>query len=151
MELFNNLLMGLSTALEPNNLLFCLIGVVIGTAIGVLPGIGPIPTVALLLPFTFGARWPGPLWLWRWRCRWRCILRGKNAVAHAVREIDHHTDDKPDDKPKPGFTRQADHQIECRDRSERGGNPNGRSFETTRQFRLLNPENKNSDRDDHKR
>ena len=53
-SLFDNLLMGLTTALQPNNLLFCLIGVVIGTAIGVLPGIGPIPTIALLLPFTFG-------------------------------------------------------------------------------------------------
>lgn len=54
MELFDNLLLGLATALQFNNLLYCLIGVVIGTAIGVLPGIGPIPTVALLLPFTFG-------------------------------------------------------------------------------------------------
>jgi TctA family transporter len=54
MELFDNLLIGLTTALQPNNLLFCLIGVVIGTAIGVLPGIGPIPAIALLLPFTFG-------------------------------------------------------------------------------------------------
>ena len=54
MELFDNLLLGLSTALQFNNLLYCLIGVVIGTAIGVLPGIGPIPTIALLLPFTFG-------------------------------------------------------------------------------------------------
>lgn len=54
MELFDNLLLGLSTALQFNNLVYCLIGVVIGTAIGVLPGIGPIPTVALLLPFTFG-------------------------------------------------------------------------------------------------
>ncbi len=54
MELFDNLLLGLSTALQWNNLLYCLIGVVIGTAIGVLPGIGPIPTIALLLPFTFG-------------------------------------------------------------------------------------------------
>ncbi|MCU4182484.1 tripartite tricarboxylate transporter permease [Bosea sp. BH3] len=54
MELFDNLLMGLSTAMQLNNLGFCLIGVLIGTAIGVLPGIGPIPTIALLLPFTFG-------------------------------------------------------------------------------------------------
>jgi TctA family transporter len=54
MELFTNLALGLATALQFNNLIFCLIGVVIGTAIGVLPGIGPIPTVALLLPFTFG-------------------------------------------------------------------------------------------------
>lgn len=54
MELFDNLLIGLSTALQFKNLGFCLIGVLIGTAIGVLPGIGPIPTIALLLPFTFG-------------------------------------------------------------------------------------------------
>jgi putative tricarboxylic transport membrane protein len=54
MDLFDNLALGLATALQWNNLLFCLIGVIIGTAIGVLPGIGPIPTVALLLPFTFG-------------------------------------------------------------------------------------------------
>jgi len=54
MELFDQLLLGFSTALQPDNLVFCLIGVLIGTAIGVLPGIGPIPTVALLLPFTYG-------------------------------------------------------------------------------------------------
>ncbi|MFC5067254.1 tripartite tricarboxylate transporter permease [Flaviflagellibacter deserti] len=54
MELLDHLILGFSTALQPGNLLFCLIGVLIGTAIGVLPGIGPIPTVALLLPFTFG-------------------------------------------------------------------------------------------------
>jgi TctA family transporter len=54
MELFDNLLLGLSTALQFNNVLYCLFGVLVGTAIGVLPGIGPIPTVALLLPFTFG-------------------------------------------------------------------------------------------------
>ena len=61
MDLFDNLLLGLSTALELNNLGLCLIGVLIGTAIGVLPGIGPIPTVALLLPFTFGLSPPGAM------------------------------------------------------------------------------------------
>lgn len=45
--------LGFSVALEPNNLLFCFIGVLIGTLIGVLPGIGPSATVALLLPLTF--------------------------------------------------------------------------------------------------
>lgn len=54
MELIDNLMIGFSTALQLQNVLFCLLGVLIGTAIGVLPGIGPIPTVALLLPFTFG-------------------------------------------------------------------------------------------------
>ena len=54
MELFDNLMIGFSTALQWNNLLYCLIGALIWTMIGVLPGIGPVPTVALLLPFTFG-------------------------------------------------------------------------------------------------
>jgi putative tricarboxylic transport membrane protein len=44
---------GLSVALEWHNLLFALIGVTLGTAVGVLPGIGPALTVALLLPITF--------------------------------------------------------------------------------------------------
>jgi TctA family transporter len=54
MELLNNLMIGFSTVLEWHNLLYCLFGALIGTMIGVLPGIGPVPTVALLLPFTFG-------------------------------------------------------------------------------------------------
>ncbi len=45
---------GFAAALTPANLLFCSIGVVTGTAIGVLPGIGPVTTMALLLPITFG-------------------------------------------------------------------------------------------------
>jgi putative tricarboxylic transport membrane protein len=44
---------GFSVAFEPINLLFAGIGVVLGTAVGVLPGIGPALTVALLLPVTF--------------------------------------------------------------------------------------------------
>jgi putative tricarboxylic transport membrane protein len=44
---------GLLVALQPSNLLFAAIGVTLGTAIGVLPGIGPALTVALLLPVTF--------------------------------------------------------------------------------------------------
>ncbi len=53
MELFENLALGLQTALSPENLLYCFIGVVLGTAVGVLPGIGPTATIALLLPITF--------------------------------------------------------------------------------------------------
>lgn len=53
MDLFNNLLMGFEAALQWQNLLFCLLGVAIGTAVGVLPGIGPTAAVALLLPITF--------------------------------------------------------------------------------------------------
>ena len=45
--------LGLETALQPENILVCLLGVTLGTAVGVLPGIGPTATVALLLPITF--------------------------------------------------------------------------------------------------
>lgn len=54
MDIFSNLITGFGTALTPENLLFGLIGVVLGTAIGVLPGIGPALTISLLLPLTFG-------------------------------------------------------------------------------------------------
>jgi putative tricarboxylic transport membrane protein len=52
MDLLANLVVGFSTALTLENLLYCLIGTVLGTAVGVLPGVGPIATIALLLPFT---------------------------------------------------------------------------------------------------
>lgn len=52
MDLLNNILLGLSTAVSLENLLYCFVGTVLGTAIGVLPGIGPSTTIALLLPFT---------------------------------------------------------------------------------------------------
>lgn len=54
MESFSLLLQGLTTALDPMILLYALIGVTLGTAVGVLPGIGPALTVALLLPVTYG-------------------------------------------------------------------------------------------------
>ena len=44
---------GFATALTPVNLLYALIGVMLGTAVGVLPGLGPAMTVALLLPVTY--------------------------------------------------------------------------------------------------
>ena len=44
---------GFAVALTPLNLVFCLLGVTVGTAVGVLPGIGPALTVALLLPITY--------------------------------------------------------------------------------------------------
>lgn len=54
MEIFDNLWLGLVTALTLTNLLYCLIGVFVGTAVGVLPGLGPVATIAMLLPATFG-------------------------------------------------------------------------------------------------
>jgi TctA family transporter len=53
MDLLSNLALGFSTAASPENLLFCLIGVILGTLIGVLPGIGATATIAMLLPITF--------------------------------------------------------------------------------------------------
>jgi TctA family transporter len=53
MELFNNLIFGFTVALTLQNLWFCFIGVLLGTLIGVLPGIGPLATIAMLLPLTF--------------------------------------------------------------------------------------------------
>jgi putative tricarboxylic transport membrane protein len=53
MDLLNHLALGLSVAGTPNNLLYALIGAVLGTAIGVLPGLGPVATIAMLLPITF--------------------------------------------------------------------------------------------------
>jgi putative tricarboxylic transport membrane protein len=51
-ELFSNLALGFTTALSPINLALCFIGVLVGTLIGVLPGIGPIATIAMLMPLT---------------------------------------------------------------------------------------------------
>ena len=53
MDLLSNLALGFSTALTLSNLFYCFAGVLIGTLIGVLPGIGPIATLAMLLPTTY--------------------------------------------------------------------------------------------------
>jgi len=55
MDVLNSLFLGFQVALTPTNLLFCFVGVVIGTLVGVLPGIGPVGAMALLLPATYGA------------------------------------------------------------------------------------------------
>lgn len=48
-----NLLLGLSIAATPTNLFFCFIGALLGTVVGILPGLGPITTITILLPLTF--------------------------------------------------------------------------------------------------
>src|SRR5687768_13886042 len=53
MELLDNLALGFSTAFLVQNVLYCFVGVLLGTAVGVLPGIGPTATAAMLLPITF--------------------------------------------------------------------------------------------------
>lgn len=54
MDNLNGLATGFVDVLTPLNLLLALAGVIIGTGVGVLPGIGPAMTVALLLPVTYG-------------------------------------------------------------------------------------------------
>ena len=53
MDLLHNLSLGFSVALTFQNLLYCLAGTVLGTFIGILPGLGPAATIAMLLPLTF--------------------------------------------------------------------------------------------------
>jgi putative tricarboxylic transport membrane protein len=54
MGILDNLVLGFGVALTPFNLVMAAAGVVVGTLIGALPGIGPVSGVALLLPLTFG-------------------------------------------------------------------------------------------------
>jgi len=54
MDILANLVLGFQTAATPLNLGYCLTGVFLGTLIGVLPGLGPVATIAMLLPATFG-------------------------------------------------------------------------------------------------
>jgi len=61
MELFSNLIFGFGVAFSLQNLLYCLIGVSVGTLIGVLPGIGPLGTIAILLPITYNVSPVGAL------------------------------------------------------------------------------------------
>jgi putative tricarboxylic transport membrane protein len=53
-DLVGNLALGLSVALSLKNVALCFLGCLIGTLVGVLPGVGPIATITMLLPITFG-------------------------------------------------------------------------------------------------
>jgi putative tricarboxylic transport membrane protein len=53
MDLVDNISLGFQTAFTFANLFYCLVGVFLGTLIGVLPGLGPTATIAMLLPLTF--------------------------------------------------------------------------------------------------
>ena len=50
---FSPLLLGLKTVLEPGNLFFCFLGVVLGQVVGILPGLGPPAAIAICLPVSF--------------------------------------------------------------------------------------------------
>jgi putative tricarboxylic transport membrane protein len=53
MDFVNNLVIGFSTALKLSNLAYAFVGCLLGTLIGVLPGLGPLTTIAMLLPITY--------------------------------------------------------------------------------------------------
>jgi putative tricarboxylic transport membrane protein len=52
----SDLWFGFGIALEPHNLMWCLLGVLVGNMVGVLPGMGPLATISILLPLTFGMK-----------------------------------------------------------------------------------------------
>ncbi len=54
MELIEHLSLGFSVAFTAQNLLYAFVGCLLGTLIGVLPGLGPVATIAMLLPVTYG-------------------------------------------------------------------------------------------------
>jgi putative tricarboxylic transport membrane protein len=58
MEIFQGLLTGFAVAGTPDNLLIAFLGALIGTAVGVLPGLGPAATIALLLPVSYAMTSP---------------------------------------------------------------------------------------------
>ena len=61
MDILNNLAFGFEHALTLQNLLYCAIGCVVGTFIGLLPGLGPLSTISLLLPLTYSIPTDGSL------------------------------------------------------------------------------------------
>ena len=54
MDMIHNLGIGFATALSGINILYAFFGCVLGTLIGVLPGLGPVATIAMLLPSIYG-------------------------------------------------------------------------------------------------
>ncbi len=53
MDILSGMMQGFAVALEPLNLFWCFVGVLLGTVIGIMPGLGPPATIAMLLPLTF--------------------------------------------------------------------------------------------------
>src|SRR5687767_14756070 len=53
MDIASGLLQGFAVAAQPANLLWCFVGVLLGTIVGIMPGLGPPATIAMLLPLTF--------------------------------------------------------------------------------------------------
>ena len=54
MDVLEGLLQGFAVALQPANLFWCFVGCLLGTVVGIMPGLGPAATIAMLMPLTFG-------------------------------------------------------------------------------------------------
>ena len=78
METLQSLLIGFQTALTPTNLFVCVVGILIGTIVGALPGIGPTGAVAILLPASYSLGPAAAL-----------ILSGGDLLRHPVRRHHH--------------------------------------------------------------
>src|SRR5512145_952825 len=52
-QFFANIALGFGIALTPENILYCFLGALLGTVVGVMPGLGPITAIAILLPATY--------------------------------------------------------------------------------------------------
>ena len=90
-DLIGNLALGMSVALSLKNLALCFLGCLIGTLVGVLPGVGPIATITMLLPITFGID-PDR----------RADHAGRHLLRRAVRRLD---DGDPGQHPRRGHLR----------------------------------------------
>lgn len=53
MDMLANIALGLEVALAPTALIYCFVGVLVGTFIGVLPGVGPLAAISMLIPVTY--------------------------------------------------------------------------------------------------
>ena len=84
MDLFDNLIFGFEVAFSLQNLLYCLIGVTVGTLIGVLPGIGPLGTIAMLMPITYSVV-----------AGERADHAGRHLLRRPVRRLDHRHPGQP--------------------------------------------------------
>ena len=72
---FVDLMHGFSVALEPHNLMWCFIGVLVGNLVGVLPGMGVLSAISILLPLTFAMQPVGAILMLAGICLRRAIWR----------------------------------------------------------------------------
>jgi hypothetical protein len=83
MDVLHNLAFGFEHALTLHNLMFCAIGCVVGTFVGLLPGLGPLATISLLLPLTYSIPTDGALIMLAGITR-RSVRRQRHAITMKI-------------------------------------------------------------------